>query len=91
MVAESKREYQKQFGNDKFYLVIYPTYKEYEDSEMNQFKSYLDKKAIDYIDLTEFMHFESENSLPDDPHPNAATNKVLAKELWRRVKASGSN
>lgn len=90
MVAESKSEYQKQFGNDKFYLVIYPTYKEYEDDEMNQFKSYLDKKAIDYIDLTEFMQFESENSLPDDPHPNAKTNKVLAEELWRRVKTFGS-
>lgn len=84
MIEQSKFEYEKQFGNDEFYLVFYPTWKDYEEKQLDKFKTYLDKREIEYIDLNTFMEYQTDNSLGEDPHPNAETNKVLAGELFKR-------
>ena len=84
IVEESKNEYESQFGNDEFYLVFYPNWKDYEEKQLDEFKTYLDKREIEYIDLNTFMEYKDENSLGGDPHPNAETNKVLAAELFNR-------
>lgn len=84
IILETKKEYAKQFGNDEFYLVFYPSWKDYEEEELTAFKSYLDAKGVEYFDLNTFMEYQTENSLGEDPHPNAETNKVLAEELYRR-------
>lgn len=86
MVESSKNEYEKQFGNDDFYLVFYPNWKDYEEVQLDKFKTYLDKREIEYIDLNTFMDYNEENSLDGDPHPNAKTNEVLAAELFNRYK-----
>ncbi|MDR0801770.1 hypothetical protein [Fluviicola sp.] len=86
MVLETKKEYQKQFGNDKFYLVIYPNYMAYTPEQMQIFKSYLKKKKIKFIDLSQKIVYQGKYTLPGDAHPNAETNELMAKYLLQETK-----
>lgn len=85
MMLEAKKRYKQQFGNDDFYVVIYPAYKAYTDEEYSKFKSFLRKKKIDFIDLSDFIEYSPKYTLNGDAHPNAATNELLAKELQNRI------
>jgi hypothetical protein len=92
MILESKKEYHKQFGaQNKFYVVMYPNYIKYTPLELAKLKEYLVAKKIDFIDLQSFINYGSEHQLVGDPHPNAKTNELLAKELNRRLKANELN
>lgn len=84
MIKESKKEYQKQFPGNNFYCVIYPSHMDWDPEQFKSFKAFLTKKGIDYIDLTEYIHYGEKYTLGGDPHPNAATNELLAKELMNR-------
>ncbi|MNV00738.1 hypothetical protein D3C71_909160 [compost metagenome] len=86
MVLETKKEYEKQFGNDKFYLVIYPNYVAYTPQQMQIFKSYLKKKKIKFIDLSHKIVYQGKYTLPGDAHPNAETNQLIAKYLLQETK-----
>ncbi|WP_300662286.1 hypothetical protein [Fluviicola sp.] len=86
MVLETKKEYEKQFGNDKFYLVIYPNYVAYTPEQMQIFKSYLKKKKIKFIDLSHKIVYQGKYTLQGDAHPNAETNKLIAKYLLQETK-----
>jgi hypothetical protein len=86
MILESKKEYEKQFGNDDFVVVIYPTYKVYTKKQMKEFLGYLRKKKIRYVDLSETIKYSGKYSLNGDPHPNSETNALLAKKLFERTK-----
>ena len=85
MVKESKLEYQKQFGENEFYLVIYPSYTEVDPEKYEKFLSYLEKKEIAVIDLRDEIEYGPEYSLNGDPHPNAMTNELLSKTLLERI------
>lgn len=91
MVLESKKAYEKQFGNNKFYLVFYPNYVVYTPEEMQIFKSYLTKKKIKFIDLSKVITYQGKYTLGGDSHPNAETNKLIAKILLQRVKKQQLN
>lgn len=91
MVLESKKAYEKQFGNDKFYLVFYPNYVTYTPEEMRIFKSYLTKKKIKFIDLSKVITYQGKYTLGGDSHPNAETNKLIAKILLQRSKKQQLN
>ncbi len=85
IILQSKETYKQQFGNDKFYVVFYPSYTNYTKEQLNQFQSYLKTKNIDYLDLNDLMTYGPEHTLGGDPHPNANTNKVISKELLNRI------
>ena len=87
IILESKREYERQFGNNSFYLVIYPTYEEIDPEMIKSFHSYLKKKGIPIIDLNENYKFAPSNSIHSEhePHPNAAANHEIAKKLKERI------
>lgn len=86
MVLEAKREYEKQFGNDSFYVVIYPTYEELDPKLVKAFYAHLKKKGITIIDLNENFKFGPANSIhAHEPHPNAAANQEIAKALRERI------
>jgi hypothetical protein len=85
MILQSKKEYQKQFGNDKFYLVFYPNYIAYTPEEMRIFKSYLNKKKIKFIDLSGTITYSGKYTLDGDSHPNSETNKLMAKYLLQKT------
>jgi hypothetical protein len=86
MILESKKEYKEQFGNDDFVVVIYPTYKVYTGGQMKEFLSYLRKKKIRYVDLSNTIKYSGKYSLNGDPHPNSETNALLAKKLFEKTK-----
>lgn len=89
MILESKREYERQFGNDNFYLIIYPTYEELDPEMVKSFHGYLKKKGITIIDLNENFKFGPANSIHSEhePHPSAAANHEIAKALRERIRA----
>lgn len=91
MILESKKEYTKKMGNDEFILVIYPAYKAYSDDEMKKFKSFLKKKKIQYIDLSNWITYGPKYTLNGDAHPNAQTNELIAVELERRIRLKQFN
>lgn len=91
MILETKKEYKKQFGNDKFYLVFYPNYEAASPEEMRIFKSYLTKKKIKFIDLSRTIKYTRKYTLGNDSHPNAETNKLMAKYLLRKKKEQHLN
>ncbi len=86
MVLESKKAYEKQFGNDRFYLVFYPSYIAYTPDEMRIFKAYLTRKKIKFIDLSNEIVYQGKYTLAGDGHPNAETNKLLANLLLQKKK-----
>ena len=86
MMLETKKEYKKQFGNDNFVVVIYPAYKDYSKAEMKEFQSYLRKKKIRYVDLSNVIEYGGSHTLNGDSHPNSETHAMLAKELFERMK-----
>ncbi len=91
MIKQSKIEYQKQFGKNDFYVLIYPTYVNYTKEELTQFKDELAKMDIDCIDLTSYINYGSQHTLNPDPHPNANTSELIAKELKKRYYLEKSN
>lgn len=88
MILESKNSYIQQFGNDQFYVAIYPSYVNYTVEEFVQFKGFLKKKGLKIIDLSKHIKYDSKHTLKGDPHPNAATNLLVATELWNRIDQS---
>jgi hypothetical protein len=86
MIAESKRCYEKQFGNDEFYVVLYPNYVEYTEEQLNTLKRFLKQKHIKFVDLTKVIKYSVKYTLGGDPHPNANTNKLLSNSLLNEMK-----
>ena len=85
MIKESKTAYEKQFGNDEFYVAIYPSFMEVDPEKYKSFLSHLDSKKIKYIDLTKDFKYSDEHTLGGDPHPNSNTNKELSKQLLEQI------
>jgi hypothetical protein len=86
MILESKKEYEKQFGNDDFVVVIYPAYKVYTKGQMKEFLGYLRKKKIRYVDLSNTIKYSGKYSLNGDAHPSSETNALMAKKLFEKTK-----
>ena len=85
IILKSKETYKKQFGNSEFYVVFYPNYMKYTNAQLKEFKTYLTKKDIEYIDLNKVIKYGSEHTLGGDPHPNSNTNQLISKELLNRI------
>lgn len=85
IVQASKDKYKQQFGNDNFYVVLYPSFNFLPQEDYDYFKSVLDKKDIKYFDLHNFINYGKEHTLGGDPHPNANTNKMLVEELIKQL------
>ncbi len=82
MVLESKKEYTRQFGNDHFYVVLYPTYHEENPENYALFLTFLKKKGIQYIDLRKNFHYKWTYAIHQlEPHPGAEVNAILGKRL----------
>jgi hypothetical protein len=82
MVLESKKEYMRQFGNDQFYVVLYPTYQEEDPENYAKFLTFLKKKGIKYIDLRKNFDYKWSYAIHNlEPHPGAEVNKLLGKRL----------
>lgn len=88
LIAKSKEEYASRFGNDNFYVVIYPSWIVWSQEELQSFKAHLGERKINHIDLSDYIEYSGKYTLGGDPHPNAETNHLLAKELWKRFSSN---
>lgn len=86
VIKASKEKYIEQFGNDNFYVILYPSYKIVPEKDYELFKQLLTKKGIKYVDLDNFIEYGEKHTLGGDPHPNGNTNKLLVEELIKRLK-----
>jgi hypothetical protein len=88
MIAEAKREYTRQFGNDRFITVIYPSYNEFEQRDFQSFLSLLKEKQIQTMDLSDLFVYGGDYTLLGDAHPNPRTHSLVASEFLRRLDAN---
>ena len=81
VMAEASREYKRQFGNDDFYVIIYPT--TVDSSLIINLLKQKGVKVLDYSNL--FNPLEKKYAIPYDEHPTALANEVLIKQLVKDI------
>ena len=81
IMAEASRNYKKQFGNDNFYVIIYPT-----TVNNSLIISLLKQKGVKVLDYSKlFNPLEKKYAIPYDEHPTALANEVLIKQLVHQL------
>jgi hypothetical protein len=82
VMAEASRAYKKQFGNDDFYVIIYPT-----TVDSSLIINLLKQKGVKVLDYSKlFNPLEKGYAIPDDEHPTALANEILIKQLVKDIK-----
>jgi hypothetical protein len=77
VMAQASRDYKKQFGNDNFYVIIYPT-----TVNSSLIINLLKQKGVKVLDYSKlFNPLEKKYAIPYDEHPTALANEVLIKQL----------
>ena len=81
VMAEASRNYKKQFGNDNFYVIIYPT-----TVDSSLIINLLKQKGVKVLDYSKlFNPLEKGYAIPDDEHPTALANEILIKQLVKDI------
>lgn len=81
VMAEASRDYKKQFGNDNFYVIIYPT-----TIDSSLIINLLKQKGVKVLDYSKlFNPLEKGYAIPDDEHPTALANEILIKQLVKDI------
>ena len=81
VMAEASRNYKKQFGNDNFYVIIYPT-----TVNSSLIINLLKQKGVKVLDYSKlFNPLEKGYAIPDDEHPTALANEILIKQLVKDI------
>jgi hypothetical protein len=82
IIKKAKQEYIQQFGNDNFYVIIFPIdWKEFTNERKEEFLSYLIERDIDYFDYSDSVQLINEYIIAGDGHPNALTHQKISKLL----------
>lgn len=81
VMAEASRDYKKQFGNDNFYVIIYPT-----TMDSSLIIGLLKQKGVKVLDYSKlFNPLEKGYSIPFDEHPTALANEILIQQLVKDI------
>jgi hypothetical protein len=81
VMAQASRDYKKQFGNDNFYVIIYPT-----TVDSSLIINLLKQKGVKVLDYSKlFNPLEKKYAIPYDEHPTALANEVLIKQLVKDI------
>ena len=81
VMAEASRDYKKQFGNDNFYVIIYPT-----TVNSSLIINLLKQKGVKVLDYSKlFNPLQKGYAIPDDEHPTALANEILIKQLVKDI------
>ena len=81
IMAQASREYRKQFNNDNFYVIIYPTTI---DSEL--IIKLLKQKSVKFLDYSKFFNpTDKKYAIPYDEHPTALANEILINKLVKDI------
>jgi hypothetical protein len=81
IMAEASRDYKKQFENDNFYVIIYPT-----TVDISLIINLLKQRGVKVLDYSKlFNPLEKKYAIPYDEHPTALANEVLIKQLVKDI------
>ncbi len=81
VMAQASRDYKKQFGNDNFYVIIYPT-----TIDSSLIINLLKQKGVKVLDYSKlFNPLEQKYAIPYDEHPTALANEILIKQLVKDI------
>lgn len=81
VMAQSARLYKEQFGNDNFYVIIYPT-----SVDSSLIINLLKKKGVKVLDYSKlFNPLDDKYAIPFDEHPTALANEILIKQLVKDI------
>ena len=79
LIEQSYKEYQRQFGNDNFYVVFLPAWG-------NDIKPYLDELHIKYLDYDRLLpYWQDRYNFAGDGHPRPLFYKILAEQIEKDV------
>jgi hypothetical protein len=79
LIEESYKEYQRQFGNDKFYVLFLPGWG-------NELKPFLDELKIKYLDYNILLlYWQDKYHFTGDGHPRPLFYKILAEQIEKDV------
>jgi hypothetical protein len=82
VMAESARLYKMQFGNDNFYVIIYPT-----TVNSSLIINLLKQKSVKILDYSKlFDPTDKKYAIAYDEHPTALANEILIKKLVQDIK-----
>jgi hypothetical protein len=81
LFEQIKGLYEKEFGNDRFYVLFYPGF----SKEKEKLIPYLVSKKINYLDFPE-IKFGPEHFIPVSRHPTSQAYSILAEHLAEAVK-----
>jgi hypothetical protein len=82
IIKKSKETYTKQFGNDKFYVVIHPVdWEAFTQEKNNEFKLLLEERGINYLDYSQKLSLDEKHTIKGDGHPNEISDEKCAKML----------
>ena len=80
IVAESKRQYEKQFGSGSFYVVIFPTaWENFPQDRLDTVLAMLESSGIEVINLVNQLNLSDDKVIPTDGHPNAIAFKEASE------------
>lgn len=81
IMAQASRDYKKQFGNDNFYVIIYPT-----TIDSKLIIRLLKQKGVKVLDYSKlFNPTDKKYAIPFDEHPTALANEILIKQLVKDI------
>jgi hypothetical protein len=81
VMAEASRDYRKQFGNDNFYVIIYPT-----TIDSSLIINLLKQKGVKVLNYSKlFNPLEKGYAIPFDEHPTALANEILIQQLVKDI------
>lgn len=82
VLAESARAYRRQFGNDNFYVLLYPT-----TTSVEPMKSLLTQRGVKVLDYSKlFPATDPRYAIRFDEHPTPLANQVLVARLAKDLK-----
>jgi hypothetical protein len=82
VLAESARAYRRQFGNDNFYVLLYPT-----TTSVEPIKSMLQQRGVKVLDYSKlFPATDPKYAIRYDEHPTPLANRVLVARLVKDLK-----
>ena len=91
VIEESRKEFQKQFENDHFYVVLYPSEVKTRENA-RRIIPYFEKANIKYLDYTDLFDPGSEEfTIKSDGHPTPKAYEILAKKLSQDVSSLQRN
>jgi hypothetical protein len=81
IIVQSRREYEAQFGNDRFFVLLHPmSWIGFDQEDIDEFKEILKEKNLPYFDYTDYELSQSRR-LVGDAHPNETTYMEVARRL----------